>query len=174
MKSRLIIFLSVMLFLQGCVVDRRPVDTQFEDQAISIRVQKALREQPWWAQSNIKIYVLNGDVLLLGQTPEGNFRQQAITATNNVEGVIKVVDEMRVMAPLSLEEERQDSWISTKVNTRLATEGGIPPGRVKVVTENSEVFVIGFVTPEEATRVTEIARHVEGVSKVIRMFKVIE
>ena len=46
--------------------------------------------------------------------------------------------------------------------------------KVKVVTENSEVFLLGLVTREEAEKAIEITRKVDGVSRVINLFEFVE
>jgi hypothetical protein len=42
-----------------------------------------------------------------------------------------------------------------------------------VVTERNVVYLMGRVTQREANRATEIARGVEGVQKVVRLFEII-
>ena len=44
---------------------------------------------------------------------------------------------------------------------------------VKVVTENGTVYLLGLVTRKEADEASNIARHVSGVKKVVRMFEYI-
>jgi osmotically-inducible protein OsmY len=156
------------------VADRRPLNDQFDDRSTKLNVEEALNALPSSSESKLQVYVLNGEVLLLGQTPLAQNRLHAIDAAKGVEGVVKVVDEIRLMPPLSLEANRKDSWISTKVNTKLLAEKAIPPGRIKVVTENSEVFLIGLVTTSEAERAATVASHIEGVNKVIRMFQLVD
>jgi len=41
---------------------------------------------------------------------------------------------------------------------------------IKVVTENSEVFLIGIVTSEEGKAAAQLASQVDGVKKVITLF----
>jgi len=42
---------------------------------------------------------------------------------------------------------------------------------IRVITENGEVFLMGLVTELEADKAVEIARHVNGVSRVIKAFE---
>ena len=48
---------------------------------------------------------------------------------------------------------------------------GFDVTRVKVVTENSVVYLMGLLTSQEADAVTDKARNVSGVTKVIRLFE---
>jgi len=49
-----------------------------------------------------------------------------------------------------------------------------PSGKIKVVTENSEVFLLGLVSQDEADKAAEIARNVDGVTRVIKVFEIID
>ena len=44
---------------------------------------------------------------------------------------------------------------------------------VKVVTEAGVVYLMGLVTPKEAEAATNLARHVSGVKRVVRIFEYI-
>ena len=43
----------------------------------------------------------------------------------------------------------------------------------KVVTERGNVYLMGLVTEREANRAAEIARGVNGVKKVVRVFQIL-
>jgi len=43
---------------------------------------------------------------------------------------------------------------------------------IRVVTENGEVFLMGIVSELEADKAVEVARHVNGVSRVIKAFEI--
>jgi osmotically-inducible protein OsmY len=69
-----------------------------------------------------------------------------------------------------------DSWITTKVKTSLVgiKVEDFDPSRVKVVTENGTVFLLGLVTHAEAGQVTEKAREVSGVQRIVKLFEYID
>ena len=46
--------------------------------------------------------------------------------------------------------------------------------RVKVVTENGVVYLMGLVTREEAERVAKEAADISGVQRVVRLFELID
>jgi osmotically-inducible protein OsmY len=54
------------------------------------------------------------------------------------------------------------------------TENKFQANYVKVVTENSVVYLLGLVTQAEAEAAVEIARNIEGVSKVVKVFEYIK
>ena len=45
--------------------------------------------------------------------------------------------------------------------------------RIKVVTENSVVYLMGLVTRAEADAAAEIAREIQGVQKIVKIFEYI-
>ena len=67
-----------------------------------------------------------------------------------------------------------DSWNTTKVKTKLLANSELEGGRIKVVTENGVVYLMGLVTRDESTRAAEYARQTGGVQKVVRIFEYIE
>ena len=64
-----------------------------------------------------------------------------------------------------------DTWITSKVRADMLGTKNFDSTKVKVVTENSEVFLIGLVTRQEGDQAVEIARHVSGVKQVIKAFE---
>ena len=80
-------------------------------------------------------------------------------------------------APSSMISRSNDRYLTTKVKTRiLATaifkkEKNIKATRIKVVTDNSIVFLLGIVTNEQAQVATKIARETNGVQKVVTLWE---
>ena len=50
----------------------------------------------------------------------------------------------------------------------------IQGNRVKVVTEDGIVYLMGLVTAEEAERITATAAGVSGVERVVKLFELID
>ncbi|MBU3824364.1 MAG: divisome-associated lipoprotein YraP [Candidatus Oceanisphaera merdipullorum] len=189
MRTHIIVLLSSALLLQGCVgvlfagagtgiasvTDRRAVSTQVSDQAIDIRATHRLStNKQLWEQSRIVVITTNGKSLLVGQTPTQAASQQAEEIVKSVPGVTEVFNELRIMAPLDMTARSQDSWITSKVKSTLLAEKNIDGTKVKVVTENSEVFLIGLVTQREADISVQLARNISGVKRVITVFEFIQ
>ncbi|OXX49500.1 BON domain-containing protein, partial [Vibrio sp. V11_P1A41T118] len=43
--------------------------------------------------------------------------------------------------------------------------------KIKVITENREVFLLGYVSAEQANLASDIARNISGVKQVIKAFQ---
>ena len=189
MKSRYLIVLASALLLQGCagvmlagagtgigsVTDRRTVGTQLSDQTIDMRATHRLGDtKPLWNDSRLVVITTNGKSLLIGQAPTEQYRQQAEDVVKGVPGVTEVFNEVRLTQPLDITARSQDSWLTSKVKSTLFAEKSLDGTKIKVVTENSEVFLIGLVTQKEADIAVNLARNINGVKRVITVFELIQ
>ena len=100
-----------------------------------------------------------------------------VDITNSVEKVRVVHDEMTIAAPNSYMTRSSDSLITAKVKGSLfGIEGheGFDPTRVKVVTENGIVYLMGILYRLEADAVSTKASRVKGVQKVVKLFEYLD
>jgi osmotically-inducible protein OsmY len=85
--------------------------------------------------------------------------------------VKRVVNEISVAEPTALGSRSNDSWITGQVKTRLLADEKIQGRRVKVITENGTVYLMGLVTQKEGELATEAARAVGGIKRVVKLFE---
>jgi osmotically-inducible protein OsmY len=120
---------------------------------------------------------MNGVVLMVGQAPTESLRQQAQNIVGGVEKVRHVHNELVIAAPTSLTARSNDTLITAKVKTSLFGIKGLPdydPTRTKVVTEDGVVYLMGLLYRNEADAVSERARQVGGVEKVVKLFEYLD
>ncbi|MFK7829172.1 MAG: BON domain-containing protein [Congregibacter sp.] len=125
-------------------------------------------------QSHLVIQSYNGYVLIAGQVPVEALRQKANDVVRSIRDVRRIYNELEVAAPSSTVTRGSDVWISSKVKTFLLAARSTPGLRVKVVTENGVVFLLGMVTRDEADRIAAEAADVSGVQRVVRLFEYID
>ena len=186
---KLLMILTSLVLLQGCAgllvaggatggamaTDRRTVGTQLSDQTIEMRALHRLGEtKPLWDNSRLAVVTTNGKALLLGQTPDDNGRRQAEEVVRGVPGVQDVFNEIRIGQPVSLSVQSRDTWLTSKVKSTLLAEKNLDGTKIKVVTENSEVFLIGLVTQREADIAVLLTRNIGGVAKVVTVFEYVQ
>ena len=153
-------------------VDRRPADVQLADERIewqaSSRVSDKLKDQ---VHLNVTSY--NKQVLLTGEvtTEAGKAEVEKIVAA--VPEVKGVVNDLQIGTPSPLSARSNDSYLTSMVKTRMVGDQKFNPLHVKVVTEAGVVYLMGMVTQKEADEASNIARHVSGVKKVVRVFEYI-
>ncbi len=177
---------AIIILLQGCGAaivpcaatgaivahDRRTAGTVVDDQAIEFKALHALSEnKPLWKDSHITAVSYNNVLLLVGQTPTEDLKQQAEQAVSNIAKVRRVHNELTVEEPVPLSIRSQDTWITTQIKAKMLSNKGVKPSRVKVITENGIVFLMGLTTSEEAMAATDIAQQVTGVEKIIQIFE---
>lgn len=177
---------TLLALLQGCAAavvaggatavtsanDRRTLGAQIDDKNVVLKANRALADHPATAEgSNINVTSYNGVMLLTGQTRTEQIRQQAGALVAKIDGVRDVQNQIRLGNNTGMTTRTRDSWISTKVKTQLLADEEVSGLNIKVVTENAEVFLMGLVTDQEAAKAVDIARHVDGVARVVRAFE---
>jgi osmotically-inducible protein OsmY len=172
--------------LQGCVggviaagsagaavaVDRRSAGTIVDDEAIELKISKAINEDNALGEkAHINITSYNNIVLLTGETPTDAMRDHAVAIARHTEKVRKVYNEIVVAEPTTVKSRSEDTWITAKVKTKLLGIKEISSINVKVITENRVVYLMGLVSHAEAQAAAEAARFVEGVTRVVTLFE---
>ena len=113
----------------------------------------------------------NGVILLAGQTPRAELKSTAEQAARTVQGVRKVHNELQVQQPTSLLARSNDSLLTTKIKTQMLADSGVPGSRIKVITENGIVYLLGVVSRQEANAASNVVQSTSGVQKVIKLFQ---
>ena len=159
----------------SAVHERRSVGTMIDDEGIEWKVRSALNgDKTLSSQSHLSVISVNGVVLLVGQTPTEALRQQATILAKGVDNVRLVHNELAIAAPNSYITRSSDSYITSKVKTSLFKVKGhddFDPTRVKVVTENGTVYLMGILYRSEAEDAARQASRVGGVQKVVKLFE---
>ena len=189
---RILSGLSVLLIislLQGCagaVVggaaagasmahDRRSVGTFVDDEIIELKATEILiSDKELFDQTHINVTAYNNIILLSGEAPSDALRSKAFSLIAAIPKVRKVHNELVLAAPSSLLTRSSDTWITTKAKINLINIKhieGFDPTRVKVVSENGTVFLMGIITRNEADAVVEASRTVKGVQRVVKLFE---
>lgn len=150
----------------GTVIDDEKLET-----VAKVNIRKA---DPWLEQSNISVVSFNGIVLLTGQTPTKELREKAGNTVKIIHGVRQVFNEIQVQGQTSLLARSNDSWLTTKVKTALLANKEIDSGRIKVVTEDGVVYLLGLLSQAEANRAANAVSTVGGVQKVVKAIEYID
>ncbi|MGD2112028.1 MAG: BON domain-containing protein [Gammaproteobacteria bacterium] len=154
---------------------RRSAGAVLDDEIIEVKARLAiLEDEDLNSQIHINIISYNGIVLMVGQAPTEALRARAESIVSGVEKVRMVHNEMTIAAPSSFMTRSSDTVITGKVKTNILglMEGDDNDGlRTKVVTENGVVYLMGLLSRSEADAVTEAARQVGGVQKVVKLFE---
>jgi len=182
-----LLMLAALQLLQGCAAiavggiagtvvmseDRRTVGTITEDTGIELKASSRIG-QKLKEGVHINAFSFNRMLLLTGEVPDAAAREEAERIARGIENVRGVYNELVVSGVSSFTVRSNDSLITSKVKTRFLDSRKFNGIHVKVVTENSVVYLMGLVKREEANDATEIARTTSGVQKVVRVFEFID
>lgn len=152
------------------VYNRHNIQKQVNDQWISTQAYQALNlNRDEFQNANISIATFNQEVLLAGQVPHFKERKLAEEMIRKIPGILHVYNRIEVKGPSSSLSRINDAWITAKVKSKLIASE-VDPAAIKVVTENSVVYLMGTVKPKDAEIATHIASTTDGVGKVVKIF----
>ena len=150
--------------------DRRTSGMFVEDQGIELKSNRRINEI---MGSNVHVNVtsFNRNVLLTGEVPSESVKKEIEQSVRGVEHVRSVTNEIAVAPISSFTSRSNDALITSKVKGRFMDGGRFQITHVKVVTEDSVVYLLGIVNADEARSAVDIARSTNGVRKVVKVFE---
>lgn len=151
--------------------DRRSTGMYIEDENIEWKARARLIDKHGDVHVNVTSYNLS--VLITGEAPSEDAKRAVAETIRAIPSVKTVTNEIAVSGNTSYASRSSDAIVTTNVKARLLNNGKVSPNHVKVVTENSVVFLMGIVTKEEGDAAAEIARTTSGVTRVIKVFEYI-
>jgi osmotically-inducible protein OsmY len=155
--------------------DRRTIGALVDDNAIELKARKALNSDPEIGDDvHVNITSMNGIVLLTGETTTAELRDRVLGLIRDIPGIRSIVNEVRVAEPRAFAYTTHDSWITGKVKAKLLSDQNIPGRQVKVVTENSVVYLMGLVKQKEGELAAEATRTVGGITRVVKLFEYLD
>jgi len=153
----------------------RTAGTIVEDESIETKVTVNMKSiEPAFRDAHFNVISHNGVVLLVGQVQSDALKNRAGQIAADASAQIRRVhNELEVAGKTTLLSRTNDSWISTKVRTQMAANKEVTAGRIRVITENGTVYLMGMVSQTQGDRAALLARNVAGVSKVVKVFEYI-
>jgi osmotically-inducible protein OsmY len=186
MKLPLILIIAACLAASGCAqvikatkdepisedLTRRTTGNLIDDELLEIKALVNLsKASPALEHSHISVTSYNAVVLLTGQVPNAAARAEAEKVVKELRKVRTLHNELEIAGPSSQLVRTSDTWLTAKIKTALLADRAIKGLKIKVVTENGTVYLMGLVTPDQAERAVDLARQTQGVQKVVKMFE---
>lgn len=179
--------LGLSTILQGCgavvvggvatgaamVYDRRSSEVVLDDQKIEFLAVDLKDKNPDIGDhSRIAVTSYNYTVLLTGQAESAVIKDRYADMVSTLPKVGKVVNEVTVGPMVSLAQASEDAYITSRAKFAISKVDlpGFDATRVKVVTENGIVYLMGLLSPDEASATIEKVRYVPGVERVVTLF----
>ncbi|MBL4743475.1 MAG: BON domain-containing protein [Cycloclasticus sp.] len=189
-KTHVFLLLLTLTLLSGCAAvavgtaattgvaiahDRRTTGTVIDDQTIELKALKTLYgNETIRNNTHINATCYNGILLLTGEAPTEELRNTIINQLRQIPKVRKINNEIQLAAPSSLISRSSDSLITSKAKIalfKLNYIDGFDPTRVKIVSENGVVYLLGLLKQHEVDPVVETIRRVGGVQRVVKLFE---
>jgi osmotically-inducible protein OsmY len=172
--------------LQGCVemavgsavvgtlaaTDRRTFGAQTEDKAILFKGETRVPRVVGNA-GHVNVTSFNRKVLLTGEVRDEAMKAAVEREVANIEGVQSIVNDLEIAPVSSFSSRSNDSLITGKVKAAFVDAKDLYANSIKVVTENGTVYLMGRVTQREGQLASDVARGVNGVKKVVKVFEYI-
>tara|TARA_R110002124_G_scaffold199767_2_gene366577 strand:+ start:21353 stop:21934 length:582 start_codon:yes stop_codon:yes gene_type:complete len=155
----------------------RTIGSVIDDEITELKLQReidtntALREN-----THLDIVSYNGMLLIAGQATNQKAKNEISKLASKLPRVRKVFNQITVLPgdkKIVHATSPKDIWITTKIKAKMLAQEKISPRNIKVVTENGTVYLLGLVDIKDADKATNIASHVSGVDKVIKLFEYI-
>ncbi len=147
----------------GSYIDDHIIETKAK-----VNIRKAAQELE---SAPINVHSHNGIVLLTGQVTSQLLKQQAGDATNRLRKVRKVHNEISISPALSFLTGMSDTWLETKIASKMTFNQHLDASKIKVIAEDGIVYLMGIVSQSESEQAAKIASQTAGVQKVIRVFE---
>lgn len=185
---RVICLISLLSIIYGCTPiltathdgpivqnqGKRTLGSIVDDETIETLAQVNLEKvNPEFNNNHVVVTSFNGTVLLTGQVTTEELKNLAGQEVRKLQKVKQVYNELEVSSPISYIARSNDSWLTSKIKAKMLANEKVPSSRVKVVTENGVVFLMGLITQQEANEAVNVVRTSYGVQKIVKVFEYI-
>ena len=183
-----VIFVCALATLQGCStkrvhanphsLERRTTDAAEIDKDVEVEIKETLREDEDFRRSaHVSVNVYNGAVLLTGEAMNDAVKAKIIDMARVVNHVKMVHDNLIVDYPSDNLSRANDRRITQSIKQALTQIHELPnfdSSLIKVVVEQSSVYLMGRVHRDEGTVVINVVRLEPDIRQIITVFDYID
>lgn len=175
-----LLLIAAALLLQGCTTsmskgaDRRTEGTYIDDGYIAETATTRIKNK-YANKVQINVNSYNRKVLVTGEVADDVVKSDITRIVGGVQNVTGINNELAIGPQTTLSSRSSDALTTSNVNLRMRDSGKtLNSDRVKVVTENGVVYLLGLVTRAEGKIATDFASTSSGVKKVVPLFEYID
>ena len=158
--------------------DRRSLDAIASDKDIEqSAIEELYSDKDLTAQSYITVNAYNGVVLMTGEVANEVLKNKALDIVRIIRHVKMVRDNLTIAPPSDAVSRDDDTQLNQRVKTALTQIYTLPDfnsAMIKVVTENSVVYLMGLVSREEGKVVVNVTRLQAGVKQIVTVFEYLD
>ena len=159
---------------------RRDSATVLSDKTIELNAAKEINTHADLRNTDNLYYnvtAYNGIVLITGTATNTRLRNKIISIIRVIPNVKRVHNEMTIAPSESFSSRSNDMHLATKVKIALKEiekPSGFDAAMIKVVTDNSVVYLMGIVQQTVGKAAAKKTQHVDGVVKIVTLFEYID
>ena len=162
---------AISLLAIDVVRDEREPRAYWQDNKAEMDIRFSIYRNKTISDTNVSVTIWNAVVLLTGEVPDQQAIDRVLDIAKSHHYTRQVVNRIELAGRTNRASRINDSWLTGRVKSALVISGTVDPTRFKVVTERANVYLMGLVTPTEATEAVMIVRGVPGVVRVIKVFE---
>ncbi len=152
----------------NAVAEERSVGDSFDDATTDANIKRLLFQSDGFYFSDLDVTIYEGRVMLTGTTPREEDRIEAGKIAWNGGGVAEVINEIEIADKTGIPQGTEDALIETRLRSRLTLDENVKSINYKITVSRGAVYLLGVaIDTAELTRVTEHARNIKGVTKVV-------
>jgi len=183
MKNKLIIYLSFILILSGCVgvsssgifgtgvsvaFDPRSVGTQIDDSIMqkNLSARMILSDKKYLI--SVKSKVLDGRIFLTGKVDNPEEKLKLTKMAWETDGVRSVKNDIKVKEEFNFKQSAKDILITSQLRTAMILNKNIKATNYQIDTYKKKIYIYGIaITSDEKKEVMEEAKQILDVKDVI-------
>ena len=122
-------------------------------------------------KANISVESYNRVVLLTGQAPTAELRQQAVDLVKKVPDITRIFNQITIGTPTSPLVRSKDAATTANVKARMFATTNLKANNFKIITEDGTVYILGTATREQGDIAGKVARDSTGVQRVVKLIE---
>lgn len=181
----LVVFACLLTMISGCstkknvsanaqLFERRATDQTEIDKDVETNIKENLRDDEQIRRfSHVNVNVYNGAALLTGEAMNEAIKSKIIEMVRIVKGVRMVHDNLIVDYPSDNLSRANDRRIAQNIRQALRQIHDLPnfdPALIKIVVEQSSVYLMGKVHRDEGTIVINVIRLDPDIRQLVTVF----
>lgn len=148
--------------------EERGLQGALNDTEIRLQINHLWLQESEALFREVNLQVQEGRVLLSGNVPDPETRVTAVRLAWQADGVREVINEIEVADTSSLTDLARDTWIATKLKTRLLLDRDVFSINYSIEVVNGTVYLMGIAQNKaELDRVIGHAKDVAYVRRVV-------
>ena len=163
---------SVGAFIGNAGTSSKGIKKSFSDTYIKTKILAKISLLDIKNIANISVSVSRGTILYTGYVMSAEKRLLIIKKTWEVEGVKKIINELKIDNDVSLSKRTDDFILRSKISSRLLFKSGINSNNFSVDVVDGEAYVIGLA--DDINEKTEVESFLSSMIDIKKLVTIIE